>query len=101
MRYPAWKYILILLVLIVSTLYSLPNLYPDEPAIQISGANAGIKTDKAVLAQADAALKQAGLSFHGTEIQEKGVLIRLNSNDAQLKAQEMSKQRWVIVMSWH
>ena len=73
MRYPAWKYILILLVLIVSTLYSLPNLYPDEPAIQISGANAGIKTDKAVLAQADAALKQAGLSFHGTEIQEKGV----------------------------
>ena len=91
MRYPAWKYILILLVLIVSTLYSLPNLYPDEPAIQISGANAGIKTDKAVLAQADAALKQAGLSFHGTEIQEKGVLIRLNSNDAQLKAQEIVK----------
>lgn len=91
MRYPAWKYILILLVLIVSTLYSLPNLYPDEPAVQISGANAGIQADKAVLAQASAALKQAGLPFHGTEVQEKGALIRLDSNNAQLKAQEIIK----------
>ena len=43
MRYPVWKYILIVLVLCVSAIYSLPNLYPDEPAIQITGANAGIK----------------------------------------------------------
>ena len=91
MRYPAWKYILIVLVLIVSTLYSLPNLYPDEPAVQISGANAGIKVDQTVLAQANAALKQAGLPFHGTEVQEKGALIRLDSNNAQLKAQEIIK----------
>ncbi|MGM7375735.1 hypothetical protein ACOI3T_37105, partial [Acinetobacter baumannii] len=31
MRYPAWKYLLILVVLVVSTLYALPSLYPDEP----------------------------------------------------------------------
>ncbi|MDO9178104.1 MAG: protein translocase subunit SecD [Agitococcus sp.] len=91
MRYPAWKYILIVLALIVGTLYSLPNLYPDEPAVQISGANAGIKVDQTVLAQANAALKQAGLPFHGTEVQEKGALIRLDSNNAQLKAQEIIK----------
>ena len=91
MRYPAWKYILIVLVLIVSTLYSLPNLYPDEPAIQISGANAGIKADKTVLQQAESALKQAGLLYHGAEVQEKGALVRLDSNNAQLKAQEIVK----------
>ncbi len=92
MRYPAWKYILIVVVFIISTLYSLPNLYPDEPAVQISGANAGIKTDKTILAQADAALKQAGLPYHGSEVQEKGVLVRLESNDAQLKAQDVIKR---------
>ena len=53
MRYPTWKYILIVLVLCISTIYSLPNLYPDEPAIQISGANAGIKADQAVLTAPD------------------------------------------------
>ena len=92
MRYPAWKYVLIVLVAIVSTLYSLPNLYPDEPAIQISGANAGIKTSAEVLAKAEAGLRQAGIAFHGAEVQEKGVLLRVNTSDAQLKAQDAAKR---------
>ncbi len=92
MRYPAWKYILIVLVLIVSTLYSLPNLYPDEPAIQISGANAGIKADATVLKQAESALKQAGLPYHGSQLQEKGTLVRFNTNDEQIKAQDVVKK---------
>lgn len=87
MRYPLWKYILIVFVLCVSAIYSLPNFYPDEPAIQISGANASIKVDKAVLTQAEAALKQSNLTFHGSEVQTKGVLLRLQSSEAQLKAQ--------------
>lgn len=92
MRYPVWKYILIVLVLCVSTIYSLPNLYPDEPAIQISGANAGIKADQAVLQQAESALKQAGLAYHGSEVQAKGALLRVQSNESQLKAQTAIKR---------
>ncbi len=92
MRYPAWKYILIVLVSIISTLYSLPNLYPDEPAIQISGANAGIKADKSVLQQAESALKQAGLAYHGSQLQEKGTLVRFNTNNEQIKAQDVVKK---------
>lgn len=92
MRYPLWKYILIVIVLVVSAIYSLPNLYPDEPAIQISGANAGVKADKTVLSQAETALKQAGLKFHGSEVQAKGVLLRVNTSDEQLKAQEIVRR---------
>ncbi|HNC86098.1 MAG TPA: protein translocase subunit SecD, partial [Agitococcus sp.] len=92
MRYPLWKYILIVIVLVVSAIYSLPNLYPDEPAIQISGANAGVKADKTVLSQAETALKQAGLTFHGSEVQAKGVLLRVNTSDEQLKAQEIVRR---------
>ena len=92
MRYPLWKYILIVIVLLVSAIYSLPNLYPDEPAIQISGANAGVKADKTVLSEAETALKQAGLTFHGSEVQAKGVLLRVNTSDEQLKAQEIVRR---------
>ena len=92
MRYPVWKYILIVLVLCVSAIYSLPNLYPDEPAIQISGANAGIKADQAVLQQAESALKQAGLAYHGSEVQAKGALLRVQNSDSQLKAQAAIKR---------
>lgn len=49
MRYPAWKYVLILVVLVVSTLYALPSLYPDEPAVQISGAKAGTQIDAGIV----------------------------------------------------
>jgi len=92
MRYPAWKYLLIVLITIVSTLYSLPNLYPDEPALQISGANAGIVTDKAVLERAEAGLRAAGIPFHGSEVQDKGVLLRVATNEIQLKAQDVLKR---------
>jgi hypothetical protein len=49
MRYPAWKYLLILVVLTISTLYALPSLYPDEPAVQISGAKAGTQIDQSIV----------------------------------------------------
>ena len=92
MRYPAWKYVLIVLIALVSIIYSLPNLYPDEPALQVSGANAGITTDKSVLERAEAGLKAAGIPFHGSEVQAKGVLLRVETPDAQLKAQDVLKR---------
>jgi protein gp37 len=64
MRYPAWKYVLIVLIGIISVLYSLPNMYPDEPALQVSGANAGVKVDQAVLQRAEDGLRAAGIAFH-------------------------------------
>lgn len=88
MRYPAWKYVVILLVLVISTLYALPNLYPDEPAIQITGAKAGTQMDATVLAQAEAALKAAGITSHGDSFDGKTALLRVNSTDEQLKAQD-------------
>ncbi len=92
MRNPIWKYILVLLVAVVSVLYSLPNLYPDEPAIQLSGSSASVIADQAVLDKAEAALKEAGLAYHGAELQEKGALLRLKNPEAQLKAQDIVKR---------
>jgi preprotein translocase subunit SecD len=92
MRSPLWKYLLIAVVVLVSLVYSLPNLYPDEPAIQISGSSAEIPANQAVLESAARALQVAGVPFHDGEVQAKGILIRLSSAEAQLKAQDVVKR---------
>ena len=88
MRYPAWKYLLIIVVLIVSTLYALPSLYPDEPAVQISGANAGTQIDQSVIQKAAQILKSDDIVTHDNTFNNNAALLRLSSTDAQLKAQE-------------
>jgi len=48
-KYPLWKYALIVLVLVVGFIYSAPNLYPDDPAVQISGASSALQVNQADL----------------------------------------------------
>lgn len=88
MRYPAWKYILILVVLVISTLYALPSLYPDEPAVQISGAKAGTTIDQSVIQKAEQILKSENISSHDNTFTNNAALLRLSTSDAQLKAKD-------------
>ena len=92
MRYPAWKYLLILVVLVISTLYALPSLYPDEPAVQISGAKAGTKIDQTIVQKAEQILKTANISSHDNSFTNNAALLRLNSSEAQLKAKEVLRR---------
>lgn len=92
MRYPAWKYLLILVVLVISTLYALPSLYPDEPAVQISGAKAGTKIDQTMVQKAEQILKAANISSHDNSFTNNAALLRLNSSEAQLKAKEVLRR---------
>ncbi|WP_010112668.1 protein translocase subunit SecD [Acinetobacter sp. P8-3-8] len=88
MRYPAWKYILILVVLVISTLYALPSLYPDEPAVQISGAKAGTTIDQTVIQKAEQILKSENINSHDNTFTNNAALLRLSTSDAQLKAKD-------------
>ena len=92
MHYPAWKYILIAVVLAIVGLYALPNLYPDEPAVQITGASAGTELTSDVLVQSEALLDKAGLAYHDGSFANNSALIRLNTAEDQLKAQETLRQ---------
>ncbi|UYZ71722.1 protein translocase subunit SecD [Moraxella bovis] len=92
MHYPAWKYILIAVVLVVAGLYALPNLYPDEPAVQITGASAGTELTSDVLVQSQALLDKVGLAHHDGSFANNSALIRLNTTEDQLKAQETLSQ---------
>ncbi len=92
MRYPAWKYVLILFVLVISTLYALPSLYPDEPAVQISGAKAGSQIDQTVLDRAEQLLKDANIATHGGNFGQNAALLRVRTSEEQLKAQEVLRR---------
>ncbi|WP_441374938.1 protein translocase subunit SecD [Acinetobacter lwoffii] len=88
MRYPAWKYVLILVVLVISTLYALPSLYPDEPAVQISGAKAGTQIDASIVQKAEQILKTENIATHDNSFGNNAALLRVDSSESQLKAKE-------------
>jgi len=85
-RYPLWKSLLILVGLALGGLYALPNLYPDDLAIQISGARSATVIDEQVLNGAVDALSQADINTKGVELTAKNVLIRVTDSETQLHA---------------
>ncbi|MDV3439831.1 protein translocase subunit SecD [Pseudomonas otitidis] len=87
-KYPLWKYLLILAVLTVGLIYSAPNLYPDDPAIQISGTSTALKIQQPDVDRALAALKEAGIEVKSSSISERGGLFRLAKLGDQLPAKD-------------
>lgn len=88
LEYPRWKYVVILLVVLLSTLYALPNLYPQDPSVQIT-ANRGAKIDAAMRQRVEASLKKAGVAPKAIETGADGnLLVRMPSSAAQTKAAE-------------
>ena len=83
-RYPAWKNVLIILVVILGFIYSVPNIYPDDEAIQISTDN--LNLNESDLATITTALEAAQVEFFGEEFSEQNILIRFNTVDDQLIA---------------
>lgn len=88
-KYPLWKYLLVLAVAIFAFIYALPNLYPDDPAIQISGSSAAVEVKQFHVDKASEALKAAGLDVKAAQLQERAGLVRLPDPEAQLRARDV------------
>ncbi|PYY69145.1 protein translocase subunit SecD [Pseudomonas jessenii] len=93
-KYPLWKYILILAVLAVGLIYSAPNLYPDDPAIQVSGASTALQVNQADLDRVSVALKESGINVKAATLAAngKGGLIRLTKAEDQLPAKDVVRK---------
>ncbi|MCL4121136.1 UNVERIFIED_CONTAM: hypothetical protein GTU68_064283 [Idotea baltica] len=90
-KFPLWKYLLIVLLLAVGFIYSLPNLYPDDSAIQISGTSTAVPVDQTNIDSARAALEKAGISVKSTSLASQGKtgLLRLKNKKDQLPAKDI------------
>ncbi|WCE08390.1 protein translocase subunit SecD [Pseudomonas sp. JBR1] len=93
-KYPLWKYLLILAVLVVGAIYSVPNLYPDDPAVQVSASSTERTVTPAEVQRVNAALAEAHLAVKSSDLNANGsrVLIRLMRADDQLPAQEVVRR---------
>ena len=84
-QYSPWKYMLLLAVLVVGSLYALPNLYGSDPAIQISATrNSTVNTQTE--SQALEILKVAGITLRSSVLDKSGLLLRFDGVEQQLQA---------------
>lgn len=88
-RYPLWKNLLIGLVLLISALYALPNIFPEDPALQISHASGELPPD--TTQKLSEALKDKGVVVNGIEEGPSGLLARFGSTETQLEAADVLK----------
>ena len=89
-QYPLWKYILLAVVILVAALYALPNLYGDDPAVQISHrTKALIDEDKLLVEQV---LQKKNLDVKSLELIQGRMTVRFNDTEAQLVASSALKE---------
>jgi preprotein translocase subunit SecD len=87
LEFPKWKYALIMLVVFVSAIYSLPNIYPQQPAVQISVTRGAMEPD--LPERIGTLLKANAIKPISVMIENEDVLVRLNSPEDQLKAADV------------
>lgn len=88
-KYPLWKNLMIILILAIGAVYAAPNLYPDDYAIQISGAQSTTNMTPPILKQATQALTQAKIPFRDPKMGKDNATIRFDDPEDQLKAKSV------------
>ncbi|MEN9378825.1 MAG: hypothetical protein RJB15_503 [Pseudomonadota bacterium] len=78
-RYPLWKYLVIVIALLIGGLYSLPNFYGEAPAVQVSSAKPTIKVDLATQSRVEKILTDASIDNTGVFFEAAGNVIECGS----------------------
>jgi preprotein translocase subunit SecD len=87
-RYPLWKNLLVVIVIAIGALYAIPNLYGEDPAIQISGSRAATVAPE-TLARVQAALKGANIEARSATLDQQGIVVRFGDTEDQLRARDL------------
>ncbi len=87
-RYPLWKHLLIVAVLAAGVLFALPNVFGEDPAVQISGER-GVAINTSLAARVSSALEAGGAPAHRVTLEEGRLLARFGDSEAQLRAQDL------------
>ncbi len=87
-RYPAWKYAIMVVVLLIAALYTLPNFFGEAPAVQVSSSKSTVKVDTTTLAKVEQALKDASIAADAITLEAGSIKARFNDTDTQLKAKD-------------
>ncbi|HXZ08234.1 MAG TPA: protein translocase subunit SecD, partial [Paraburkholderia sp.] len=92
-RYPLWKYVVMLVALVIGLVYTLPNFFGEAPAVQVSSGKATVRLDSTTLAQVEAALasaqiKPTAVTFDNSQT-NANIRVRLTDTDTQLRVKDL------------
>ena len=88
-KFPLWKNLLILTVVIFGLTYAAPNFYPADAAVQLSGQSGAMVIDETVLAKVEKSLEEGNIEYFGGVADGESALIRIKDKDMQLRAKEI------------
>ena len=95
--FASWQYVLIFTVLLIGTLYAAPNVFQPDPAIQVRSLDQRVGFDpqsnaanQALLARLQTLLNESGIALKGADIEADSLVIRVDSDEAQLRAQQVA-----------
>ena len=91
-RYPLWKNLLVVAVILTAIIYAMPNLFGDDPAVQISAGRLN-SVDLQLVNEIESSLKQAEIPYKGVVLEENRLLIRFSEANEQLEARELIQQK--------
>lgn len=91
-RFPLWKNLMVAAVLILGIIYALPNLFGEDPSVQLSAVRAA-KIDDSLKIQVQGLLDAAGLKAKAVETADQRMLIRFGDTDSQLKASDILNEK--------
>lgn len=101
-KYPFWKYLILILALFIAGLFALPNIFGSDPSVQITAK----RNHEVTLATQESirdALKANDLAYRSISLENERILVRMENEDAQLKAKEIIertlKDGYVIALS--
>jgi preprotein translocase subunit SecD len=92
-RYPLWKYILIVVAILLGALYTAPNYYGESPAVQVTSGKSTVKMSSAMTAKVEEVLKGANIAYNGIAYDGTGnyasVRARFADPDTQFRAKSV------------
>lgn len=91
-KFPAWKYALLIIALGLGAVYALPNLFGDDPSVQVSSVR-GFELPREFPNEVELALDSADLSFKAIEFTPRRLLVRFENTDRQARAADVLRER--------
>ena len=99
-KFSVWTYGLILSVLLLGILYSLPNIYPAKPSIQIAYSDSGMSADQNLLERVSQALDASEVAASAVKLDENNIVANFTLSMISLEQRPSCKEVYWMMLLW-
>lgn len=85
--FPRWKYVLLAVIVVIGLIYALPNMYGEDPAVQVIGLQ-GVAVDAALENKVKTLLEEKGIAYKAIELENDQLLVRFVNTERQIAGRD-------------